>query len=113
MIFFDVLEIPEFLKAFQRSVEEILHSLILSLKYVRFADFIRRCNLFLKRQKVLKFSAVLCFLKLYNDLSLSLIPSRISLHIHGSVHCLRRISLIGAMLSTTNIKRPLKLSQAY
>ena len=49
---FDVLEIPTFLKAFQRSVEEFLHSSILSLKYVRFADFIKRCNLFLKRQKV-------------------------------------------------------------
>ena len=109
---FDALEIPKFLKAFQRLVEEFLHVSILSLKYVRFADFIRRCDLFLKRQKVLKFSAVLCFLKLYNDLSLSLIPSRISLHIHGSVHCLRQIYLIGAILSTTNIKRPLKLSQA-
>ena len=72
---FDVLEIPKFFKAFQRSVEEFLHSSILSLKYVRFADFIKRCNLFLKRQKVLKFSAVLCFLKLYNDLFLYLIPS--------------------------------------
>ena len=59
---FDVLEIPKFLKAFQRSVEEFLHSSILSLKYVRFADFINRCNLFFIRQKVLKFSAVLCFL---------------------------------------------------
>ena len=47
---------------------QFLHSSILSLKYVRFADFIKRCNLFPKRQKVIKFSAVLCFLKLYNDL---------------------------------------------
>ena len=60
---FDVLGIPKFLKAFQRSVEEFLHSSLLSLKYVRFADFIKRCNLFIKRQKVFKFSAVL-FLKI-------------------------------------------------
>ena len=61
---FDASEIHTFLKAFQRSVEEFLHSSILSLKYVRFADFIKRCNLFPKRQKKTQIFCSSMFLKI-------------------------------------------------
>ena len=53
---FAVLETRTFLKATPPPNYEIicsLHSSILSLKYVRLADFIKRCNLFLKNRKVL------------------------------------------------------------
>ena len=52
---FNVLEIPKFLKAFQRSVEEFLHYSILSLKYVRFADFLIAVIYFLKDNKFWNF----------------------------------------------------------